>query len=75
MPHKKKFEYGKGADGQFYCHLKGGNGEIVVQAEDYSSQTDCLHVFDVLCQVNRENTVVVKKRPKKRSLRLNRSWP
>lgn len=59
---KKKFEYGRVGNGQFYWRLKAGNGEIIAQGEGYVGEPDCLHVFSLLCSVNSESTNVVRKR-------------
>lgn len=33
-----KFEIIKGKDGQYYFHLKAGNGQIILQSEGYTNK-------------------------------------
>lgn len=37
-----KFEYWRGADNQWYWHLKSANGEIVQQGEGYKRKAGAL---------------------------------
>ncbi len=38
----KKYEYWKGADGKYYWHCKGRNGEVVAQGQGYTEKKECL---------------------------------
>ena len=33
-----KFEIGRSSDSQFYFHLKAGNGEIILQSQQYTAK-------------------------------------
>lgn len=58
---KNKFEYGRGKDHQFYFRLKAGNGEVVAVGEGYRNELDCLKALQILCEMSRENTTVIRK--------------
>ncbi len=70
-PRNKKFEYGRGAKGQFYWRLKAGNGEIIAEGEGYHGEADCLHVFSLLCSVTSDTCSVLRKSKPKNTSRLD----
>ncbi len=41
-----KFEYFIGKDGQYYFHLKAGNGEIIANSQGYTTERACLDGID-----------------------------
>lgn len=49
-----KFEIFKGKDGQYYFHLKAGNGEIVCSGEGYSSLQNCQKGIQVIREIASE---------------------
>lgn len=45
-----KFTLFKGSNGQFYFHLKAGNGEKVLHSEGYTSKSSCENGIDSVKQ-------------------------
>lgn len=43
-----KYEYWKAKNGNWYWHLKGGNGEIIAQGEGYTTKQSVLHVIGLV---------------------------
>ncbi len=52
-PRPLRFEYGKADDGQFYWHIKSGNGEILAQGEGYQRRAGVLKVYHALFDIDK----------------------
>ncbi len=52
-PRSLRFEYWRSIpDGQWYWHLKSGNGEIIAQGEGYRRESSCLRIYALLVTVS-----------------------
>ncbi len=56
QPRNVVFEYWKGKDGQFYCHLRSGR-EILMASEGYRRMRSIHRLFDIITFRTGVNTI------------------
>lgn len=61
MPKQMKFHIWKAASRQWYFHLRGANGEIIVPSEGYKNKKDMLAAI-VLLKNSKDAPVVEDKK-------------